>query len=115
MQALLAREPFFITREQWEELDDWYIVNVLFRPSTNEAHPENGYWPVGRMDPDDPTVGDLTFREMFYLPERVRAMKEAGMTPEDMEMKYRNWIRSLNVPLQGEFSEDLNWGAGNMP
>lgn len=88
-----------MTKEEFMRLGDWDMVNVLFRPDKNEDHPERGYFPVRRRFVGDGGLveRDISWRETYFgvKGERLRAMLDAGMTREEAEARFQNWIRSL--------------------
>jgi len=78
-----------MTREEFMDLSDWDLVNVIFRPNANEDDPEKGYWPVTRDNPDDRTVGELSHRQVFFDHARRR-----GIPEEEIEERFRLWFAS---------------------
>lgn len=79
------------SRDQWLDEDDWWMVNVVCRPDRNAERPERGYYPVPRSGPKGVDQA-ISFRELFFLPERVRAMRALGMTDGEMEEAYQKWF-----------------------
>lgn len=83
-----------MSKREFMRLGDFDLYNAIFRPSKYEDDPERGYWPVRRKE--DGETG-ITYRDIFFLPVRVEAMKAAGMTEEEMEAKYRAYIASRRM------------------
>lgn len=83
------------TRERFLDMDDWEMMNVLCRPNTFGEHDKSGrYWPIARMeDPNDPVVGALDHRGVFFHPDRIKAMKALGFTDAEIEERYESYAR----------------------
>lgn len=92
MFAVLVREPFFLTVDQFMELDDWTVMNVYFRPNANEESPEKGYRPVRRAQPEDIQSGDLqaipiaSYKDLFFDSWRKQGMAEADIEKRFWEL-----------------------------
>ncbi len=86
---MLSREPWFLTREQFMDLDDWTMINVYFRPNLYEHDPEVGYWPVPRVGEGRSRVAEpIAFDAMVY-----DLWKKRGMTDAEIDAKFRKKYR----------------------
>lgn len=90
--AVLRRKPWYMTREEFMDMDDWSMLNVYLRPNENEDRPEDGYWPVVRHDPSvgKPLVTS-DFKSVVFHVWRLR-----GMTEEEMETMFAQEYGSYN-------------------
>lgn len=80
--AILCREPFLMTREQFMDLDDWALYNVFSRPDFNKQNDgSKPYWPVPRKIGDEGQ--EVSFKELCFM-----LWSKQGMTPEEMEERF---------------------------
>jgi len=106
MWAVLCREPFFLTREQFLDLDDWTLTNVYFRPNANEGNEKKlWYWPVDREDKDNPVTGELSLRDLF-MTTTGEAMNKLGYSEADIEARFEKWSSSYTGPENLKRSKD---------
>lgn len=76
--------------EQIDNLDDWQMVNVFFRPPTAESAKKGYYWPL----PPRMQEGDLLATRFVYF----RLGKQNGVPIETIR---RGWKRYKMVLLYG--------------
>ena len=74
-------------RAEFLDMDDRELVNILTRPASSR-NPHKPYWPVKLADPDDPPVKDVGIRGLFFIPQRIAAMKTMGFSDEDIEERF---------------------------
>lgn len=77
------------------------MINVLGRPDFHKGDPERGYWPVPRSDPEDPVVGELGVRGVFFHPARVKFWNLTGVSKEEREEEFRKWVKEQGLTVQG--------------
>lgn len=81
------------TREQYLELTDWDFNNWLCRPDANEGSEDrHWYWPVERVDPDDPPVRTLSGPRDLFMATRGEKMRILGHSPEEIEAACDKWL-----------------------
>lgn len=80
-----------MTKDQFLDLTDWDLVNWIGRPSCfNDA--KKPYWPAPRVDTSRPEGTPITWRDMYMMSPKAKAMKTMGATEEELEAEYQNWI-----------------------
>lgn len=93
MWAILCREPYLMTKQQFMELDDWTLYNVYLRPDFNQDNDgSKPYWPVPRKNPNEPEGDSVSFKELCY-----RLWNKQGMTEEEIEERF-----TKSFPTYGE-------------
>ena len=90
---MLRREPMLMTLDEFMRLHDWALINGIGRPNQH-LDPAKGYFPVARVNPDDPPVEWLTFRDMFMRTTGKR-MRQLGAKDEEVEERWKKYIKGL--------------------
>ena len=94
----MCRDFFQMNLEEWNDLDDWLMVNSYTRPSTTND-PLKPYMPVPRDDPEDPTVAAIAPRDVWWQT-TGKAMKTMGFSAAEIQARYDHWARGMkNSPI----------------
>lgn len=80
-----------MSKEEFMRMHDWVAMNALCRPNNNKD-PKEGYFPVPRVNPDDPPVQDITFRDL-YMRTKGKALRKLGATDQEVEEAFNEWFK----------------------
>ena len=83
--------------------DNWTLQNVYLRPNRWEGvkGKEGQYWPVDRMDPDNPVVRSHSGPRDLYMSTKGKAMRQLGCSEEEIEEACAAWMAGYQGPEAG--------------
>jgi hypothetical protein len=75
------------------DADERTLLNVYFRPNENEGGSrEYIYWPVARMDPDNPTVRPFSGPADLFMSTKGAAMRKLGFSEEEIKAACEKYL-----------------------
>lgn len=82
-----------LTREEWDDLDDGWIVNVWQRPNLHKNDRDRGYWPVGRRDQEHRMLGGPMGPKALWYSTTGKNLQTLGFSQEEIDAKWAEWAK----------------------